>query len=525
MRQDMKNIDEIIQRNLPSAARDGMESDGTRVLRRLESEAHQTGAFPIVAAEGPTRSIWRSTWLRAAALILFVLGLASLTNVFVKRPQGFHATVESAGDLSRSSDRNALGAHGSIGIGDVVRTDAHAGSILKLPDGSGIEMQSETELALEQAVDGLRIRLNKGSVLVAAAKQRTGHLYVRTKDVTVSVVGTVFLVHAEAAGSRVGVIQGEVRVERGATSKQLMPGEQLATNELLQSRPMKEEVAWSQNAQAHIALLEQSAAPVAAPARPEVLETFEVASIRPSRPLSEGGRGGGSPWVNPCVSGNITSGAGDRQLRIDPGRLFVRGVTIFGLIAWTYYGTCPPDDALRGEPEWAKTELYDIDATLPSGSPVYTQRNLMEGNAPKIQRMLQNLLADRFKLTLRREFLEMPAYDLIVVKEGKLKASQDDGTGNIALPPGTPVFTSVNMQTSMAAYAKALQQTMRRPIMDKTGLTGLYDIRTEFPRFGKATMRDVLPAQIEEQHGLRLVPTRALIEVFVIEHLERPSPN
>ena len=94
-----------------------------------------------------------------------------------------------------------------LAFGDIVRASGGAGEVLALADGSRVEMRSQSELSIERANDGVRIRLNKGSVIVSAAKQGAGHLYVQTKDVTVSVVGTVFLVNSEEAGSRVAVIQ------------------------------------------------------------------------------------------------------------------------------------------------------------------------------------------------------------------------------------------------------------------------------------------------------------------------------
>src|SRR6185436_7638219 len=86
----------------------------------------------------------------------------------------------------------AIPVGGSINIGETVRTSGAAGSVLALADGSRVEMRSHSELSLERADDGIRIRLRSGSIIVNAAKQPSGHLYVQTKDVTVSVVGTVF---------------------------------------------------------------------------------------------------------------------------------------------------------------------------------------------------------------------------------------------------------------------------------------------------------------------------------------------
>src|SRR5262249_16201046 len=87
-----------------------------------------------------------------------------------------------------------------VEVGDVVVADDHVrsltGGVVALADQSRVEMRGQTEFALERADDGVRIHLFRGSVIVSAAKQPQGHLYVQTKDVTVSVVGTVFLVNA-----------------------------------------------------------------------------------------------------------------------------------------------------------------------------------------------------------------------------------------------------------------------------------------------------------------------------------------
>ena len=65
------------------------------------------------------------------------------------------------------------------------------------------------------------IRLRTSSIIVTAAKQPSGHLYVQTKDMTVSIIGTVFLVNAETNGSRVAVIEGEARVREIPATKVL----------------------------------------------------------------------------------------------------------------------------------------------------------------------------------------------------------------------------------------------------------------------------------------------------------------
>ena len=84
-----------------------------------------------------------------------------------------------------------------------------------LADDSRVEMRAHAEMTVDRASDGIQIDLKTGDIIVTAAKQRDGHLYVRTKDMTVAVDGTVFLANAGQQGSRVGVIEGEVRVREG----------------------------------------------------------------------------------------------------------------------------------------------------------------------------------------------------------------------------------------------------------------------------------------------------------------------
>ena len=140
------------------------------------------------------------------------------------------ARVEADGGVYRGAGER-LRAGDPIHAGEVVRTNGTTGAVVVLDDGSRVEMRSQSELRMERADDGVRIRLDTGGIIVNAAKQRAGHLYVQTKDMTVSVVGTVFLVNADEQGSRVAVIEGEVRVQQqGSTEKTLRPGEQAATN-------------------------------------------------------------------------------------------------------------------------------------------------------------------------------------------------------------------------------------------------------------------------------------------------------
>jgi hypothetical protein len=194
-------------------------------------------------------------FIAAAAALILIVGLSSL---FVRKSTDGaapYATVAEAGSpsLYMAGER--------IEAGRLIRSNSAVGLLLDLNDGSRIEVRSQSELQLESAADGIRVRLNEGSVLVTAAKQGSGHLYVQTRDAMVSVVGTVFLVHAEQAGTRVAVVEGEVHVQQGAEVKKVLRGEQTATNAALRLTTVAEEISWSRRATEYAALLPQNPTP------------------------------------------------------------------------------------------------------------------------------------------------------------------------------------------------------------------------------------------------------------------------
>src|SRR5688572_33103925 len=136
-----------------------------------------------------------------------------------------------------------------------------------LSDDWRVEMRAHSEMTVDRASDGIQIDLKTGDIIVTAAKQRDGHLYVRTSDMTVAlsavahrakvdVEGAVFLASAGQQGSRVGVIEGEVRVREGDMETLLRPGEQLATSPVLAARSVRDDIIWSRNATVHRAVID-----------------------------------------------------------------------------------------------------------------------------------------------------------------------------------------------------------------------------------------------------------------------------
>ena len=104
-------------------------------------------------------------------------------------------------------------------------------------------------MALEASRKGNTIHLDGGRVIVEAAKQRNRHLFVSTNDALVSVTGTIFSVNNGTKGTRVSVVEGEVRVKQSRRDDILHPGDQVTTHASVAAVPIRREIAWSRNAQ------------------------------------------------------------------------------------------------------------------------------------------------------------------------------------------------------------------------------------------------------------------------------------
>src|ERR1043166_8726816 len=143
--------------------------------------------------------------------------------------------------------------------GQRVRTGGGSHAMLRLRDGSVVEMNERAEFGVSMGRKDTTIELQRGNIIVRAAKRSSGHLYVDARDWRGSVTGTVFSVNAGMKGSRVSVIEGEVRVAEAGAEKVLHSGDQLTTNASLGTVPLKQEIAWSQNLDKHLALLAEFA--------------------------------------------------------------------------------------------------------------------------------------------------------------------------------------------------------------------------------------------------------------------------
>jgi uncharacterized protein (TIGR03435 family) len=222
---------------------------------------------------------------------------------------------------------------------------------------------------------------------------------------------------------------------------------------------------------------------------------FEAASIKP----------------NTSLSGHSSS-------HITNGEVFMRNVSLKGCIQMAYHIA---EGRLAG-PDWLSTTSFDIVAKPPAGSPKDQYREMM-----------QALLADRFKLAIHHESKMLPAFALLVGKNGPRMQPGEAG--------GPHVDVENNKMTArgmtMANLAETLSRHLDRPVVDKTGLNGFFDLQLEWspeekPADEKSAAAAPLPpgptifTAVQQQLGLKLEAQKLPIDVIVVDHMERvPTEN
>jgi uncharacterized protein (TIGR03435 family) len=248
------------------------------------------------------------------------------------------------------------------------------------------------------------------------------------------------------------------------------------------------------------------------------------------------------------VSVKPNVGRTQESLRVTPGRVAVTNVALKTLVQFAYQ--VQPRE-LADAPDWITTERFDILATSNTSTSVEQMRVMLRG-----------LLTDRFKLAVHREKRELPIYALTLAnRDGKfgpnLHNSEVDCQANAARPGDAaaqdraqqdpskrcmilPLFNFGKFQARglhMENIASALNNVVDRTIVDKTGLSGGFDLDlTWMPDSlqpvtagpAGAPRADTGPSlftALQEQLGLKLNPERGQLEVLVIDHVERPTPD
>jgi uncharacterized protein (TIGR03435 family) len=175
---------------------------------------------------------------------------------------------------------------------------------------------------------------------------------------------------------------------------------------------------------------------------------------------------------------------------------------------------------LSGGPSWIDTDRFDIIAKA-EGNPTREQ----------VMAMLQTLLADRFQLKVHRESKNSKVYALVVAKNGpKLKPPAGDRSRIGLLRVTPPDQPGVNYaldghKASMALLADHLTGDVRRPVLDRTGITGEFDFRVDYSIDDNPETGPSIFSALQEQLGLKLETTDGSIDTLIIDHAEKPSAN
>jgi uncharacterized protein (TIGR03435 family) len=237
-----------------------------------------------------------------------------------------------------------------------------------------------------------------------------------------------------------------------------------------------------------------------------------------------------------------TAGIGDQP----GGRFVAYRVPLRRVIQFAYRG----NQDFIGGPDWIDTDRWDIEAKAAEGAVPLRVGPLDVTRPDTLASMVQSLLEDRFKLTSHQEMKELPLYNLTVSKGGpKVKLSEDQ------TPPPALAATGAGQRGTIArggirlgrSDLEAKAQSMDllatalgalyagRPVVDKTGLHGLYDFQLRWTNAalnpGASQTTAATPQgpslfdALEEQLGLKLESGKGPLPVLVIDRVERPSEN
>ena len=250
---------------------------------------------------------------------------------------------------------------------------------------------------------------------------------------------------------------------------------------------------------------------------------FEIASIKPNR-------------------------SGERSASIYPlvGRTFTaENAPLRDLIRYAYQLS---DFEIADVPDWAARERFDIRAVAKADiAPA-----LATGQPPE-RVMLRALLAERFRLAIRRDVREVPIYVLVIARSvgqlgPQLRATQTDcaalkRAGGGLTPPAadgsvrcglrnTGTGLTIANALTMQAFARFLSGQVQRVVVDRSGLTGEWDFqlkwtpdRVDANGVSLPTDGATLFTALQEQLGLKLESTRGPVEVMVVERVDRPTPD
>jgi uncharacterized protein (TIGR03435 family) len=197
------------------------------------------------------------------------------------------------------------------------------------------------------------------------------------------------------------------------------------------------------------------------------------------------------------------------------GRLIAHNLTLKHLIRWAYDVN---GFLISGGPSWVNSQVWDVDA-----KPERAQDDSRAGALA----MLQTLLTERFHLEFHRDTVQTAGYLLAGAKKGpKLQFVREGEMGSNSGFENAP-GKIVAHEMPMSRLAKALTNQLGVPVVEQTGLQGVYDFKVEWNP-DEATTDSPSPSiftALREQLGLELRPAKVDVQNFVIDRAERPTAN
>jgi uncharacterized protein (TIGR03435 family) len=194
---------------------------------------------------------------------------------------------------------------------------------------------------------------------------------------------------------------------------------------------------------------------------------------------------------------------------------------VFSLITSAYHLIM--DDQLLGLPDWGRTQNFDVEAKMDPENAEVLKKLDGEDRSKENAVLMQALLADRFRMKAHIEVKVLPVYNLVIAKGGlKMKEAAPDQPSGWSMGMG-----NIKGQGMLiASLVGSLSHPAGRLIIDKTGLTGKYQVNLTWAWDDNPNSTGPsLFTALEEQLGLKLEPAKAPVDVVVIDHLERPSEN
>jgi hypothetical protein len=265
----IRGCEDIVQM-LPAYHAGQLPSDRAAIVKAHLHECsdcrkHATGRDTAVNWTPALTQSASPKWPRfafAAAIIVLAVSAFLVHNIYFAIPAGARASVEAVDGVvyhvTPDGDRVAV-AGDTLSEGDLLRTASGSHAFVKLSDGSLVEVNERTDFTVKARGKNMTVALDRGAVIVQAAKRTSGHLYVKTPDARVAVTGTVFSVLSGIKGSRVSVVEGTVDVTHSGSEDILHAGDQVVTGDNMETIPVGEDIAWSRNLSKHLELLAQFA--------------------------------------------------------------------------------------------------------------------------------------------------------------------------------------------------------------------------------------------------------------------------